>query len=861
MSNQLVKRDYSEGYRKVFPKTFIDAIKDRDSGMSLAEILQSFNMYFLSYNGNKALTRCSVPHSLRKEGLWITYVLYDHTVITEWYNSDNIDDESFGSDDNWRQASNMLVGDISISADGYWVVEGKKTSTKAQGETGVTPLLRFGDNNKLQASYNEGKEWEDISGDITNNLKISKYIGINEALPTSGIAEGTIYMKGPYYDENDTNNNNPIYRMWVYAWKGNTLAWQDNGEFTSISAGVVQETGNSTTQVMSQDAVTRELTELSGELGTYEESGEYIRAYTDKNGVFLWGIKTDGSIEFAKGIPSPIKKYVEEKFNGVGDTIELLSIIYSTPSENVENNLEITLDSENKKVSWRSMDGVKHENKMFIENNLGLSKVAMSAFIQSLVDSGFTTKIPMDFSDKSSINLPLPRHCAVVNVISPIGLATSKGQDIRCEFEYLDKSGNYFRKPCILNAQGTSSMAYIEKNQGIDIYNDEAREESCDIIFGNWVAQDSFHWKCYYIDVFRGVCNIAYNWVEKLIKSLDSRNNRIIKESDSITAFQSSGDFATDFGDCALCHPDGFPFEMYVNGEYYGLFAWNLKKHRANYSMNKKDYSAILLDGFINKDTLFGGNVQWTQFELRNPKDLVTMNGSKYDGENPQELIDNTSSAYNSNNATHVNTSGTKNLIKRIAGAMPQIMAASNDDAKLIFEQYFDKKAMIAYFIGANVLYHYDGFSKNWIWTIYNQIAAPTFYDMDSIFGRDANGLSVPQSTTSKILGANPDETITGQLVRLYKEEIDAAYKFLRENNIISVATIMSYVDSWLTMATNSALRRNIEKWPSIPSYRSQKTIEDGTSEGGMFDSPTRIKKWLESRITNLDKYFNYSEI
>ncbi len=266
MSNQLVKRDYSEGYRKVFPKTFIDAIKDRNSGMSLAEILQGFNMYFLSYNGNKALTRCSVPSYLRKEGLWITYVLYDHTVITEWYNSDNIDDEAFGSDDSWRQASNMLVGDISVSADGYWVIEGEKTSTKAQGETGITPLLRFGDNNKLQASYNEGKEWEDISGDITNNLKISKYIGINEALPTSGIAEGTIYMKGPYYDENDTNNNNPIYRMWIYAWKGNTLAWQDNGEFTSIFAGVVQETGNSTTQVMSQDAITRELIEISEEL-------------------------------------------------------------------------------------------------------------------------------------------------------------------------------------------------------------------------------------------------------------------------------------------------------------------------------------------------------------------------------------------------------------------------------------------------------------------------------------------------------------------------------------------------------------------------------------------------------------------
>lgn len=607
------------------------------------------------------------------------------------------------------------------------------------------------------------------------------------------------------------------------------------------------------------------LTELSEEIketyGEYIHDAEYIKAIVDADGRILFGIKADGTISWSKGIPQVIINYVESKIAELGMNADILSFFNAAPISEVDGKFELTLDSDGRILSWRDLSGVKHETKLVVENQLGLSKKAMSQFIENLVASGFTSKSPIDFSDSQSINLPIPRYCAVVNVISPIGLATSKGQDIRCEFEYLDKSGNYFRKPCILNAQGTSSMAYIEKNQGIDIYNDEAREESCDIIFGNWVAQDSFHWKCYYIDVFRGVCNIAYNWVEKLIESLDSRNNRIIKESDSITAFQSSGDFATDFGDCALCHPDGFPFEMYVNGEYYGLFAWNLKKDRANYSMKKKDYSAILLDGFINKDTFFGGNVQWTQFELRNPKDLVTMNGSKYDGDNPQELIDNTSSAYNSNNATHVNTSGTKNLIKRIAGAMPQIMAASNEDAKLIFEQYFDKKAMIAYFIGANVLYHYDGFSKNWIWTIYNQIAAPTFYDMDSIFGRDANGLSVPQGTTSEILGANPNETITGQLVRLYKEEIDATYKFLRENDIVSVATIMSYVDSWLTMATNSALRRNIEKWPSIPSYRSQKTIEDGTREGGMFDSPTRIKKWLESRITNLDKYFNYSEI
>ena len=101
-----------------------------------------------------------------------------------------------------------------------------------------------------------------MSNDFINNLHISRYIGANDSLPTSGIAEGTIYAKGPYYAEDDALNDNPIYRLWVYAWKGNTLAWQDNGEFTSIAAGVVQETGDSETEVMSQKAITEKLSKL-----------------------------------------------------------------------------------------------------------------------------------------------------------------------------------------------------------------------------------------------------------------------------------------------------------------------------------------------------------------------------------------------------------------------------------------------------------------------------------------------------------------------------------------------------------------------------------------------------------------------
>lgn len=117
---QLIKKNSQEGrYEDIFPKTFIDAVIDKGSQESLTDILSGFNMYFLSYNGSKESTRLQVPMSIRKMGLWITYVLFDKTVVTEWYADELIDDTNWGIDSNWRVGSNMLVGDISISADGF----------------------------------------------------------------------------------------------------------------------------------------------------------------------------------------------------------------------------------------------------------------------------------------------------------------------------------------------------------------------------------------------------------------------------------------------------------------------------------------------------------------------------------------------------------------------------------------------------------------------------------------------------------------------------------------------------------------------------------------------------------------------
>lgn len=204
----------------------------------------------------------------------------------------------------WDYIKVIFQGNVTVGENGNWFNDGVDTGIPAsiKGENGKTPVFRQYDNtiqysfdntnwitisDKVAAWFrwnattgdtqanNVGRiqisrdnvTWTNLSGDIINKLHISRYIGADESLPASGIAEGTIYAKGPYYAEDDTLNDNPIYRLWVYAWKGDTLAWQDNGEFTSIAAGVVQETGNSETEVMSQKATTEKLTELATYIG------------------------------------------------------------------------------------------------------------------------------------------------------------------------------------------------------------------------------------------------------------------------------------------------------------------------------------------------------------------------------------------------------------------------------------------------------------------------------------------------------------------------------------------------------------------------------------------------------------------
>ena len=530
-----------------------------------------------------------------------------------------------------------------------------------------------------------------------------------------------------------------------------------------------------------------------------QENPEYMAVETDAEGKILSSTNADGShyIHNAKSETIP------EEFSHIEDP---------------EGRTEITTDAENKILGYRDSEGTRHEHKISV-THINLSDDAAKEVNDAFKSAGIKTENPSDFSNDSYVELPIPRIAAQVRLYAP-KLPTTKQDDIKAEIEYNDKDGNYFRKPVILNAQGSSSMNYYVKNMAIDI-NDNSK-----IKFGDFPTQDSFHLKKYYIDIFRGQCIVGY-WLMEQVYQTRPVGKRYPYEmlSDEYSPYSGKGKVEEDFYSGAKCHPDGFPIIItWVNtqtGEEkeMGIYAWNLKKAKEVYHANKKKAENIILDGYITNETLFGGNIDWTQFEIRNPKSLIDIDGNKYDGDNPKELSE-----------TDENSKKVKDYLHRLSGVRT---ALSENNTKETFAKYFIVDTFIDYYIVSQILYNLDGFAKNWIWCTWDgEHWTPTLYDVDSIFGSHWNGTYViPDSDNAGIVGGSPFG-----LMELYPNEVKTRYKELRDSNIFSVGNIISLLEKWLNAIGYSNIEKEISIYPDTPSYRDP-LINNGWALVGLKDS------------------------
>lgn len=458
---------------------------------------------------------------------------------------------------------------------------------------------------------------------------------------------------------------------------------------------------------------------------------------------------------------------------------------------------------------------------LFILSSTGVW--ANTAFDEKLAQLGITQNECTNHSAQMAFSVGEP-NCAYANISGITALPSSVSGDVKAYIDFYDNNGHFFHKKILLGLQGTEK--FDKKSLAIDFVEDEwIGEETTYITFGDWVAQDSYHLKAFYEDGLRGTAEVAY----RLYGQISNRNNGF---------------------------PKAFPVALYINGDFYGMMAWQLKKHRDNYGLDKKTSSNVWLDGKLSNKNIWNGNIDWTAFEVRNPKDLFDMDGNEYDGDSPKELLD-ASSPFFTGSKKETRCAEAKAFIQALSLYDTTLVELANNgtsvaDMRKSIETYYNVAELINYRIFSLVTNNYDGFSKNWLWYTLNGIkwtVAP--YGCELTFGYNSEtegGYTLwPATQGSKKydfhMANSENDGPLRWITRYYSEDLKARYIELRNSNIIDADNIVSLFSSWTNRIGEVNYAEEWSRWPQSP-------IQLGQTE-----SMDRLREWITLRIQLLDAF------
>lgn len=640
----------------------------------------------------------------------------------------------------------------------------------------------------------------------------------------------------PYFPLNEmyhVEQNEEFFAVWLDEDNHVLLGIRRDGQIIGEIHAV-----NALKQVISQ--LQADLTSLQEKIGTIDtnlkelldvfslqENPEYLAVETDADGKVLSATYNDGS-HYSHNLKSESIDAKVDKEEGKSLIDADVADAHST-IEDPEGRTEITTDAEGKVMSYRDSSGKKHEHDMEVTNldvsNLNLKGNSINDIGDALKANGFKLDSPSDFSKKSEASVPYPAIPPIINIISENGFPMSKTANFKGYFEYYDNFGNYFKKPAVYNAQGNSSLSYgfPKTNLAVDLMANEGNDsDSFSLKIGNWVPQDSFHFKAYYTDAFKCVNLASYDLNIQMWNTMEYSANRpwkkyLLSEDDKKGSLYKKLDILNSYSSDPRCVPDGFPVMLLLNSKFYGLYQMQIKKHRDNYAMNKKNPLHIQLDGNVGSNELFR-KVNWTKFEIRNPKSLICSDGSKYDGDNPSEITGDA--------LVDKNTSQVKKSIERFADCVNVFKKAvadskSKEEIQELISSYLDIDYTIDYILETNIVQNYDSRRKNVQWCTWNgMIWVPCPYDQDQSFKGTSSGFMIDIELGIGVIQESEDLPFYW-VYTYFLEQVKLRYKYLVSNGIFTKDNLFKTFIERVNQIGEKNYSLEYKKWNESPCHRS----------------------------------------
>lgn len=506
------------------------------------------------------------------------------------------------------------------------------------------------------------------------------------------------------------------------------------------------------------------------------------------------------------------------------------------------------------------------------------------AAIDSIVFN--TGDAPMGVTGTNPIVIPQEPACAMVNITGTDKLPESKmTPDTKAWMEVWDMRDVYFKKRVLLKLNGDASTAFEKKNFAADFCEDEWEgDETTDIKIGDWVTQDGFHFKAYHTSVTKGECPMAYRLFERFqqTKPVNRRAPFMdyYTDDDIAEILEGSDEEAKEKLTDAKCHPAGFPCMVFLNGKFYGIYSWQLKKHRANYNLGRNKTDNIHINGYLNAQNLWGGNINWRYVEVRNPKpkkskwNLLCQDGTLYDKDLPKELMGEDSPFFDSSSTSCVNTAQTKARIEALGRYMGEIAeyetayknagdqqekTASLAVLKTEIEKRFSMEWMTDYLLLQEVIQNHDSYNKNWQWTTWGEIDGTVKwyvnpYDLDNAWGILATtAFRIDDPVVSNV--GRWSNTPLVYVWNYFLDELKERYRQLRREGVISYETIYGDLLEWTQRIGADNYEREAERWPEMPCDRDNAISDKWELTGKQYITYHDNNCWTASQSFSKGEY------
>ena len=333
--------------------------------------------------------------------------------------------------------------------------------------------------------------------------------------------------------------------------------------------------------------------------------------------------------------------------------------------------------------------------------------------------------------------------------------------------------------------QGSSSLAYPKKNYTIKF--DNAFEAA-----PGWGTQKKYCLKANYIDHSHArnvVC--AKLWGE-MTKSRGTKN-------DKLADLPNGGAI------------DGFPVIIVLNGEFHGLYTWNIPKDEWLFGMGDGEHEAVVgADNPLSADVSFKGDT------------LLDGNGLELE--------------YASN----------KDDVEWVIASLNQMIQAcinsDGSDLDTVVSQYLDLNSAIDYLLLVVFIGGSDMVTRNYLLSTFDGIKwFFSAYDMDSVFGLQWDGKYFFNACVAPTFASFNDKHRAMELIYRFKTDaIRKRWAQLR-NGTLSEPHICQVLENFVAPIPSVVYMEDVKRWPSIP--------------GSSVNTLDQILRWVHQRLEIVDKW------